>query len=250
MKRGSDFKVFIGWDSQEPAAAAVLQHSILTRASAPVCFEPLVRSSLTSAYTRERVPTESTEFSFTRFLVPWLSRYEGWSVFMDCDMLCQADIWELALEAVSQRDKSVLVCQHDYTPKTATKMQGQVQTAYRRKNWSSLMVFNNARCQMLTRDYVNHATGADLHQFAWLKDEQIGTLPLTWNWLSGEYDENPSAEMIHYTLGGPWFPGYEACDHADLWLRERDAMLGDVAAKQLGAGVAAHGLASLFEVRL
>jgi hypothetical protein len=222
-----DLRIFIGWDSKEPAAAAVLQHSIAVRASGPVCFTPIVRRSLVGGmYTRERMPTESTEFSFTRFLVPYLSRYEGWSLFMDCDMLCQADIWKLALEAVSQKDKSVLVCQHDYVPKTTTKMQGQVQTAYRRKNWSSLMFFNNAKCRQLTREYVNSASGADLHQFAWVPDEQIGSLPLTWNWLSDEYAPNPDAEMIHYTLGGPWFEGHESCDHADLWLRERDDMLG------------------------
>lgn len=224
--KGTDLKVFIGYDAQEPAAMAVLMHSILTRATAPVSFVPLVRRSLGTDYTRHRQATESTEFSFTRFLVPYLSRYEGWSVFMDCDMVCQADIWELMLNAISQRDKAVLVCQHDYVPKTATKMQGQVQTAYRRKNWSSLMVFNNRRCQALTREYVNTATGAQLHQFDWVPDEQIGSLPLEWNWLSGEYALNTDAKLIHYTLGGPWFAGYEDCDHADIWLRERDAMLG------------------------
>jgi len=221
-----DLRIYIGWDRTEPAAAAVLAHSILTRATAPVSIVPLTRSSLQHTYLRERAPTEATEFSFTRFLVPYLSRYEGWSVFMDCDMLCQADIWELMLYAVSQREKAVLVCQHDYVPKTATKMQGQAQTRYPRKNWSSLMVFNNAQCRQLTRQYVNTASGADLHQFAWVPDEQIGSLPLTWNWLVGEYAPNPHAEMLHYTLGGPWFPEHQGCDHADLWWRERDAMLG------------------------
>lgn len=221
-----DLRVFIGWDRTEPAAAAVLAHSILTRATAPVLIVPLTRSSLQQIYLRARAPTEATEFSFMRFLVPYLSRYEGWSVFMDCDMLCQADIWELMLYAVSQREKAVLVCQHDYVPKTATKMQGQVQTRYPRKNWSSLMVFNNAKCRHLTRDYVNTASGADLHQFAWVPDDQIGSLPLTWNWLVGEYAANPHAEVLHYTLGGPWFPEQQDCDHADLWRRERDAMLG------------------------
>lgn len=222
----NDIQIFIGWDRAQPAAAAVAAHSILTRASAPVWLIPLTRKSVEHAYTRVRQPTESTEFSFTRFLVPYLSRYEGWSVFMDCDMLCQADIWELMIHVVAQRDKAVLVCQHDYVPKTATKMQGHVQTRYARKNWSSLMVFNNAKCRTLTRDYVNTASGADLHQFAWVPDAQIGSLPLTWNWLVGEYEPNHNAEMLHYTLGGPWLPEYANCDHADLWMRERDAMLG------------------------
>ena len=221
-----ELRIFIGYDSREPVAYAVLSHSILARSTAPVWITPLVRGALLRMYSRPRKATESTEFSFTRFLVPYLSRYEGWSVFMDCDMLCRADIWELMLYVVAQREKAVLVCKHDYTPKSATKMDGQIQTAYPRKNWSSLMVFNNARCKTLTREYVNTASGADLHQFGWVKDEEIGELPLTWNWLVDEYAPNPNAEMLHYTLGGPWMDGHERCDHADLWLRERDAMLG------------------------
>lgn len=222
-----DLRVFIGWDSQEPAAAAVLAHSILARATAPVSIVPLTRTSIQHAYTRERQPTEATEFSFTRFLVPYLSRYEGWSVFMDCDMLCQADLWELMLYVVGQSEKTVLVCPHDYVPRAATKMQGQAQTVYPRKNWSSLMVFNNKKCRALTRDYVNTATGAELHQFAWVPDREIGHLPLAWNYLCDEPNQTTDEpKLIHYTNGGPWFAGYEHCEHADLWLRERDAMLG------------------------
>ena len=221
-----DLKIFIGFDSTEPAAAAVLMHSILTRASAPLSLVPLTRKGVLGSYDRPRTATESTEFSFTRFLVPYLSGYQGWSVFMDCDMLCQCDLWELVPYILDQKRKAVLVCHHDYVPKTAVKMDGKVQTAYPRKNWSSFMVFNNAECKALTREYVKTASGADLHQFAWVKDEQIGTLPLTFNWLSDEYAPNPGAEIIHYTLGGPWFRDHQNCDHADLWLRERDRMLG------------------------
>ena len=221
-----DLRVFIGFDSREPAAYAVLAHSILARASRPVCLVPLVQSHLRGIYARERQATESTEFSFTRFLVPHLSRYEGYSVFMDCDMLCQVDLWTLVRFTEADPDKAVWVCQHDYTPTTTTKMDGQVQTRYPRKNWSSLMLFHNAKCRTLTRKYVNEATGAQLHQFAWVSDAEIGALPLTWNWLSDEYPPNPHAEILHYTLGGPWMEGHEHCDHADVWLRERDAMLG------------------------
>jgi hypothetical protein len=129
----------------------------------------------------------------------------------------------------AQPDKAVLVCPHDYVPKTSTKMDGQVQTIYPRKNWSSFMVFRNAQCRTLTRQYVNTATGGALHQFAWVPDKAIGTLPLSWNWLSDEYKPNPHAENIHFTLGGPWMDGHGGCDHAELWRRERDAMLGDTA---------------------
>ncbi|MGE0362806.1 MAG: glycosyltransferase [Vicinamibacterales bacterium] len=222
----SDLRIFVGCDSREPVAAAVLMHSILARASAPVALYPLTLASVAHAYTRERTATESTEFSFTRFLVPYLSRYEGWSVFMDCDMLCQVDLWEaLAPHVEAQQEKAVLVCPHDYVPKTSTKMDGRVQTVYPRKNWSSLMVFNNAKCRALTRQYVNTVTGGELHQFAWVPDKAIGTLPLTLNWLVGEYRPRADAEILHYTLGGPYMAGHERCDHADLWNAERDRML-------------------------
>lgn len=225
-----DLRIFVGIDSREAVAAAVLMHSILMRASAPVMIVPLTLQSVRHAYTRERTPTESTEFSFTRFLVPYLSRYDGWSIFMDCDMLCRTDIWEVMFHVEQQSEMAVLVCPHDYTPKTATKMDGQVQTVYPRKNWSSFMVFNNAKCRTLTRQYVNTATGKQLHQFEWVPDTAIGTLPLSWNWLVGEYPPKPHADVLHYTLGGPYMSGHEGCDHADLWLQERDSMLGATAA--------------------
>lgn len=208
-------RIFIGYDSREAVAYHVLAHSILRRASIPVALIPLTRQSLTGIYQRPPQANESTEFSFTRFLVPYLSNYEGLSVFMDCDMLCTVDIADL----VKDRDGAdVWVCQHSYEPSTPSKFLGQTQTIYPRKNWSSLMVFNNARCQALTPENVAHESGAWLHQFGWTNC--IGGLPLTWNWLVGEYPENPDAQMYHYTLGGPWFPDSMHVDHADLWRAE------------------------------
>ncbi len=172
-------------------------------------------------YTRKRGPTESTEFSLTRFLVPALSEFRGWSVFMDCDMLCKLDFAVVAREIQRQSSKAVLVCKHDYQPSRRRKFLNHIQTVYPRKNWSSFMIFNNARCKALTADYVNAASGLDLHRFNWLKDQQaIGSLPIAWNWLVGEYKHNAKARIIHYTLGGPWFPEYRKCDYADEWRAE------------------------------
>jgi len=215
------FQVFIGYDPNETIAYHALAHSILRRASIPVSIAPLMRSQLGALYTRERGPTESTEFSLTRFLVPRLSDYQGWSMFIDCDMLCLADIADLAALARGAPDKAVLVCKHDYVPKTERKFLGQVQTKYPRKNWSSMMLFNNPRCRALTPDYVNTASGLDLHRFNWLKDDEIGDLPLEWNWLVGEYPHNPDAKIVHYTLGGPYFDEYRDCDYAAEWFEER-----------------------------
>lgn len=213
------FRVFIGQDSREPVAAYVLAHSILKHASQPVSITFLQQPTLRSAglYSRERGATESTEFSLTRFLVPSMVNFQGQAIFMDCDMLCNADIIELFAYALAYPDKPVLVCQHDYSPKAKKKFLNQQQTVYPRKNWSSLMVFNANICRALTPAYVNSATGLELHRFQWLQDDQIGSLPLTWNHLVGEYKANPKAECWHYTLGGPWFQDYAHTDHADEW---------------------------------
>jgi hypothetical protein len=217
-------RIFIGYDPVEAVAFHTLSHSIQRRASVPVSIAPVMQSQLKGLYTRPRGPTESTEFSLTRFLVPALSEYRGWSVFMDCDMLCRVDVAQLEAEIERQKDRAVLVCQHDYVPRTERKFLGQVQTKYPRKNWSSLMVMNNERCRALSPDYVNTASGLELHRFAWLRDDEIGALPLEWNWLVGEYDYSPAAKLVHYTLGGPYFDAYRNCDYADEWFAEREAM--------------------------
>jgi hypothetical protein len=218
------FRIYIGYDPKESVAYHTLAHSILRRSSIPVTIAPLMRSQLTGLYTRARSATESTEFSLTRFLVPALSQFRGWSLFMDCDMLCRTDIAELAALTGRAGDKAVLVCKHDYVPKTERKFIDQVQTKYPRKNWSSLMLLNNARCAALTPQYVNSAAGLELHRFAWTEDSLIGELPLEWNWLVGEYRRNPDAKIVHYTIGGPYFGEYRNCDYAEEWFEENRRM--------------------------
>ncbi len=228
MNLHQPLQVFIGYDSREPAAFAVCAHSILTRARFPVSITPLTQQSLrhVGLYSREKNPLESTEFSFSRFLVPALCGFEGTAIFLDCDFLVRADITELLAYPIMAPDKAVHVCQHDYTPKDAQKFLGQQQTAYPRKNWSSLIVFNNALCKALTPAFVNSASGLELHRFLWAGDA-VGAIPREWNWLVGEYpSETVGVKAYHWTLGGPWFPDYAQADHAEVWFRERDAMLG------------------------
>lgn len=209
--------VFIGWDPREIEAYHVLCHSIITRSSVPVSIAPVKKSHLQGIYLRDRHPTESTEFSLTRFLVPYLSNYQGYSIFMDCDMLCLADLTTV-MAHIDPKD-CVSVVQHSYIPKTAVKMDGCIQTRYERKNWSSFMVFNNAKCRALCPDNINRDDGLNLHAFNRL--ERIGSLPKEWNWLVGEYEPNQKAKILHYTLGGPWMSGYSNCDHANEWYEER-----------------------------
>lgn len=217
-------RVFIGFDSKEVVAYHVLAQSILERSSVPVVFSPIVLDNLGGIFSRERNPLQSTEFSFSRFIVPYLCGYEGWSLFMDCDMLARADIAELW--ALRDDRYAVMCVKHDYQPKIDTKFLGQTQTKYEKKNWSSVMLFNNEKCRALSRDFVNEATGLQLHQFKWLESEDlIGELPPVWNHLVNEYDYRDDAKIVHFTDGGPYFDEYRNDDYADEWFAARERVL-------------------------
>jgi hypothetical protein len=172
---------------------------------------------------RERDPKQSTDFAFNRFLVPYLSNYEGWSLFMDCDMLVRCDIKDLFNEGLDKY--AVHVVKHDYQPNPEDKFLGQKQTIYARKNWSSVILFNNAACRHLDPQSVNRWTGLELHQFKWLDDAQIGSLDAEWNHLVGEYEPNEYARIVHFTRGTPCFPEYRGCEFAKEWREELQHML-------------------------
>lgn len=217
--------VFIGYDPREAVAYSVLAHSIHARASQPVTIAPLMLSELGGILTRERHPLQSTDFSFSRFLTPHLSSYTGWSVFMDCDMLVLEDIARLF--ALRDERYAVMAVKHDHVPKEAKKFLDQPQTPYQKKNWSSVMLFNNAKCRALTPEYVNTASGLELHQFKWLADDElIGEIPARWNHLVGYNPPRRDAALVHYTLGGPYFDEYRDCEYAQEWRNELRAMLG------------------------
>jgi len=208
--------VFIGYDSKEKAAFNVLNYSILKNSTKPVSLTPVYLENIKDDFVRERNNLSSTEFSVSRFIVPHLMNYQGWALFMDCDMLMTADINELW--RLRDDRYAVQVCKHEYEPKHNKKFLGQVQTTYAKKNWSSFMLLNCKKCQTLTPDYVNKASGLELHQFKWLEsDDLIGELPLEWNWLSDEYEHKDAVKCVHYTDGGPWFEEYRHCDYGDVW---------------------------------
>ncbi len=228
-------RIFVGFDPRETVAYHVLAHSIQARASIPVAIAPLALAQLKHLLTRERHPLQSTDFSFSRFLTPYLSGYEGWSLFMDCDMLMRGDVarlWQL-------RDAryAVQAVKHDHKPSESVKFLGAVQTAYAKKNWSSMMLFNNAKCRALTPYYVNTASGLDLHQFRWLQSEDlIGGLPHRWNHLVGYDDPGADIALAHFTIGGPYFAQFAHGPLADEWRAERDAMLFPGAPHGSGTG--------------
>lgn len=217
-------RVYVGFDAREAVAYNVLAFSIHRRSSLPVTIAPVMLSQLGGVLSRPRHPLQSTDFSFSRFLTPWLSDYAGWSLFLDCDMLVLEDIAHLW--SIRDENYSVMVVKHDHRPRESKKFLDEPQTAYSKKNWSSVMLFNNARCKALTPEYVNQASGLELHQFKWLRDDSlIGEIPERWNHLVGYNPLSDDVSLVHYTLGGPYFPEYSNCEYAEEWRAERDAML-------------------------
>jgi len=216
--------IFIGYDEGEKIAYSVLSESIRQHSSEPVSITPLDLSTLRNHFQRKKQSNQSTEFAFSRFMVPYLCGYKGWAIFMDCDMLLRTDINKLWM--LKDEDYAVMCCKHDYVPNQNAKFRGAKNEPFPKKNWSSMMMMNNAKCKGLTLPYVNEATGLDLHQFKWLESEkEIGALPKTWNWLVSEYDYNAKADNVHFTLGGPYFKGYEKSDYANEWFRVYDDLI-------------------------
>lgn len=240
--------VAIGWDAREEAAYQVARHSLLRHATIPVQAVRLVLSHLQGRglYTRplERRPgglwdpvsqaPMSTEFAISRFFLPWMAGTEqpvreGWALFVDGDVLFRrdvADLWALrdprfALQVVKHQQQ---------VGKGERKMDGQPQTAYPRKNWSSVVLWNLAHPahQRLDLDMLNHAPGRDLHGFCWLASEEIGSLPAEWNWLEGYGDPAVDPALVHYTRGGPWMPGWDHVEYAGAWREEAGRVMADM----------------------
>lgn len=216
-------RLFIGYDPNETVAYHTLIHSIIRQSSQPVNVTPIIRSQVSPPLRRDRDPLSSTDFSDTRFLVPFMCNYEGYALFMDCDMLLRDDIAKLW--GMREWKYAVQVVKHDHRPRERKKFLGQEQTLYEKKNWSSVMLFNNSKCKALTVDYVNKATGLELHQFKWLNDDSlIGEIPKEWNHLVGYDEYNKDAKNVHFTIGGPYFHEYKDCQYANEWFDEYERM--------------------------
>ena len=217
-------KVFVGYESRQDLAWQVARHSLLRHAKIDVSVYPVKQDLLREIglYNREVDKLGSTEFTITRFLSPFLAATDDWCVFVDCDVLFTRDIGEV-LQTLD-KSKAVYVVQHAYEPRQDSKILGEIQYTYPRKNWSSLIFFNgaNEHVRSLTPDLVNTASPAFLHRFHWVPDDQlIGALPEDWNYLVGDYvtpDQVPA--MIHFTNGGPWFERHRDVAFADLWRAE------------------------------
>lgn len=226
-----NFSAVIGYDNRWTAAYAVTVRSLLkkTKLQFPVIPLLLPHMQATGVYDRpmhkdgnqlhDKISGApmATEFAISRFFIPFLCGYSGWSLFCDSDFLFRADIEELL--ALADPSKAVMCVHHDYAPPEDKKMDGQMQTLYRRKNWSSLMLFNNEhpKNRFLEPGLLNAVPGRDLHAFSWLDDSDIGALGPEWNWLEGHSDPAINAKAVHFTRGTPDMPGYENAPYADEW---------------------------------
>ena len=211
--------VFIGYDHREAIAYHVCANSIIRQSSKPVSLNPLALNIMGDY--EEKHTDGSNHFIYSRFLVPHLMNYDGWAIFMDGDMILRTDInelWELRDDS-----KAVMVVQHDYKTKMTQKYLGAKNEDYPRKNWSSVILWNcgHPSNKGVTPEFVENATGAQVHRFSWLEDEEIGSLPIAWNWLPDEFGPNEQAKLLHYTLGTPSFHDFATTPMGDEWHRER-----------------------------
>lgn len=223
--------IYIGWDPREDPAYHVCVKSLLAHASIPIRPIQLRQDHLRAQGLfwrpqRLRQPglgadmlderPFSTEFAFTRFLIPFLER-SGWAVFCDLDFLWRADIAEL-MEQINE-GCAVMCVHHHHEPPGGIKMDGVAQTAYKRKNWSSMVLWNcsHPAHSRLTLEAVNGQPGGWLHGFQWLKDYEIGEVGEEWNWLCGHSSPEIDPRAVHFTQGIPLWPEYYNEPYADEW---------------------------------
>lgn len=225
--------VFIGNDRRFPLAYRVCSSSLVNHSSIPLNIESLDEEDLRhrGLYTRnwyrkslkgsryDKIDNKpfSTDFAFTRWLVPYLNNYIGWAIFCDSDFLWRADIAKLV--DYKSKDYAALVVKHNHRPVERTKMDNQIQEIYPRKNWSSLVLWNcgHPANKALTIEAVNKWSGRQLHSFSWLTDKLIGEIPEEWNWLEGWSPQKINPKAVHFTRGTPDIPGHSQSLYAEEW---------------------------------
>ena len=215
--------IVVGFDQRESVAYHTFTQSVIENSTIPVRFLPLSMSSLSNY--KEVHKDGSNDFIYSRFLVPYMMNFKGWAIYADGDMICLEDIkklWDLR-----SNQYAVQVVKHDYKTKITEKYWGNKNEDHPRKNWSSLILWNcdhNAH-KVLTPDFIQNQSGAFLHRFSWIKDEEIGSLDKEWNWLAMEYEEKESIKLIHYTIGTPCFKEYEKTSLSSYWKKSFSNML-------------------------
>lgn len=215
-------KMTVGFDQREAVVYHTFVQSVLTNTKETIAFIPLKLENIQSY--NEKHKDGSNDFIYTRFLTPYLNKFEGWCIFADGDMICNTDINELW--ALKDPNKAVHVVKHDYKTKFPNKYLGNRNENYPRKNWSSLILWNceHKKNKILTPEFISNQDGKFLHRFSWLEDEDIGSIDKKWNWLVSEYENNDNANLLHYTIGTPCFKQFKYSNHSDIWYKYYNLM--------------------------
>jgi hypothetical protein len=183
-------RVFIGFDPRAHVAFHACANSIIARCSKPVAITPLVLPTLPIS------KTGLTQFTFTRFLVPYLCEYKGYALFMDSDVIVLGDIAELFETAAADPSKAVHAVKFESgSPATVDHLN--------RFERAAVMLFN---CEhpdnvKLTPEFIEKGEG--LHGLKWT--QAIGDLPEEWQHVV-MYQNPKLAKLIHYTAGVPIWP--------------------------------------------
>lgn len=220
-------RIYIGWDSREVEAYDVAAKTARHYGCSihPVYEGRLRESGLMTRPLDRRLlmydlnsgANQSTEFAISRFFVPLLA-HSGWALAVDCDVVFMRDP-NLLME-FADIEKAVIVVKHPpQSIASKIKMDGQIQTGYERKNWSSVVLWNcdhtaNKRLNLMM---LNQWPGRDLHAFKWLSDEEIGELPPEANWLVNVQPKPEDPIIAHFTLGIPTMGGHAADEYAEIW---------------------------------
>lgn len=227
--------IWLGYDDREDAAFAVARESCRHHMTMPIPVYGLLLSDLQrdGLYTRPieyrasaadkpvmwdvvSDAAQSTQHANARFFVPMLAK-TGWALFCDGDVMFRNNV--VRLFETFDNSKAAYCVKHDYAPKDSIKMDGQVQVAYKRKLWSSVLALNcdHEANRALTLDVLNNTPGRDLHALFWLADSDIGELDASWNYLVGISNPEIEPDIVHFTEGTPDLPGYERCEYSDEW---------------------------------
>lgn len=198
-------RVFIGYDPRQPLAYSVAAYSAVVNSSVPVSVTPLIQRQL--PVKRKGL----TEFTFSRYAVPWLCGYEGHALFMDGDVLVRGDLAELPWE------HSAGVA---FVPHETSALNGQ-NLAFER---ASVLLFDCAHCRDLTPEYIE--TGKP-QGFGWTRGNHY-PLGGEWNHLVGYDPPRKDAKIVHFTQGIPCFPETQHDEYADEWRAALQASVSTV----------------------
>lgn len=211
--------LFVGFDERESVGTHAFNASVIANCSEPVNITHLAKPAIENWF-GQQYQEGTNAFTVSRFLIPDLMGRKGWAIFADgADMVCLGDLAELM--KLADPFKAVQVVKHKYKTKHPRKYLGTQMEAenpdYYRKNWASLMLINCGNLRWPRAEDVARMSKIEMLTFAWLGDEQIGSLPKEWNWLADEYGENPNAKIVHFTAGIPGFPEYKNAPMAEYW---------------------------------